>query len=330
MTASREWLAIPRKVSLILAVALMASAAPLSAQTYPAKSIRFLVGFPPGGGSDIMARSVSQRLSEGLGRQVVVDNRPGANANIAAETAARSLPDGYTMVLISAPHAVSKVLYRSLAYDLQKDLTPIALLGTVPHALIVHPSLPAKSVKELVSLARAKSGQLTVASAGVGATDHIAAEMFASMAKVKYLHVPYKGSGPALVDLVSGQVVVMFASMPSAVPYVRNGRVRSLAVTGAKRAEVMPEIPTIAESGLPGYELTTWYGIMFPAGTPKEIVTRMNNEINRAISLPDVRERLAAVGAEPLGGTPEAYGAVIKSDVARFTKLVKDAGIQAE
>lgn len=330
MTAGRVWLAIPRKVSLILAIALMASAAPLSAQTYPAKSIRFLVGFPPGGGSDIMARSVSQRLSESLGRQVVVDNRPGANANIAAETAARSLPDGYTMVLISAPHAVSKTLYRSLAYDLEKDLTPIALLGTVPHALIVHPSLPAKSVNELISLARARSGQLTVASAGVGATDHIAAEMFASMAKVKYLHVPYKGSGPALVDLVSGQVAAMFASMPSAVPYVRNGRVRCFAVTGAKRAEVMPEIPTIAESGLPGYELTTWYGIMFPAGTPKEIVARMNTEINRAISLPDVRERLAAVGAEPLGGTPEAYGAVIRSDVARFTKIVKDADIQAE
>lgn len=330
MTATREGLVIPRKVSLVLAIALMASAAPLSAQTYPAKSIRFLVGFPPGGGSDIMARSVSQRLSESLGRQVVVDNRPGANANIAAETAARSLPDGYTMVLISAPHAVSKALYRSLAYDLEKDLTPIALLGTVPHALIVHPSLPAKSVKELISLARARSGQLTVASAGVGATDHIAAEMFASMAKVKYLHVPYKGSGPALVDLVSGQVAVMFASMPSAVPYVRNGRVRCFAVTGAKRAEVMPEIPTIAESGLPGYDLTTWYGIMFPAGTPKEIVARMNTEINRAISLPDVRERLAAVGAEPLGGKPEAYSAVIKSDVARFAKLVKDAGIQAE
>lgn len=330
MTASREWSVIPHKVSLVLAIALMASAAPLSAQTYPAKSIRFLVGFPPGGGSDIMARSVSQRLSESLGRQVVVDNRPGANANIAAETAARSLPDGYTMVLISAPHAVSKTLYRSLAYDLEKDLTPIALLGTVPHALIVHPSLPAKSVNELISLARARSGQLTVASAGVGATDHIAAEMFVSMAKVKYLHVPYKGSGPALVDLVSGQVAAMFASMPSAVPYVRNGRVRSLAVTGAKRAVVMPEIPTIAESGLPGYELTTWYGIMFPAGTPKEIVARMNTEINRAISLPDVRERLAAVGAEPLGGTPEAYGAVIRSDVARFTKIIKDAGIQAE
>lgn len=330
MTASREGLAIRHKVSLVLAIALMAGAAPLSAQTYPAKSIRFLVGFPPGGGSDIMARSVSQRLSESLGRQVVVDNRPGANANIAAETAARSLPDGYTMVLISAPHAVSKSLYRSLAYDLEKDLTPIALLGTVPHALIVHPSLPAKSVKELVSLARAKSGQLTVASAGVGATDHIAAEMFASMAKVKYLHVPYKGSGPALVDLVSGQVAAMFASMPSAVPYVRNGRVRCFAVTGAKRAEVMPEIPTIAESGLPGYDLTTWYGIMFPAGTPREIVARMNTEINRVISLPDVRERLAAVGAETLGGTPETYSAVIKSDVARFTKLVKDANIQAE
>jgi tripartite-type tricarboxylate transporter receptor subunit TctC len=330
MTARREWLVILHQVSLILAIALMASAAPLSAQTYPAKSIRFLVGFPPGGGSDIMARSVSQRLSESLSRQVVVDNRPGANANIAAETAARSPPDGYTMVLISAPHAVSKTLYRSLAYDLEKDLTPIALLGTVPHALIVHPSLPAKSVNELISLARARSGQLTVASAGVGATDHIAAEMFASMAKVKYLHVPYKGSGPALVDLVSGQVAAMFASMPSAVPYVRNGRVRSLAVTGAKRAVVMPEIPTIAESGLPGYELTTWYGIMFPAGTPREIVARMNTEINRAISLPDVRERLAAVGAEPLGGTPEAYGAVIKSDVARFTKIIKDADIQAE
>ncbi len=330
MTAGRESLVIRHEVSLVLAIALMAGAAPLSAQTYPAKSIRFLVGFPPGGGSDIMARSVSQRLSESLGRQVVVDNRPGANANIAAEIAARSLPDGYTMLMISAPHAVSKVLYRNLAYDLEKDLTPIALLGTVPHALIVHPSIPAKSVKELISLARARSGQLTAGSSGVGATDHIAAEMFSSMAKVKYVHVPYKGSSPALVDLASGQVAMIFASMPSAVPYVRSGRVRCLAVTGAKRAEVMPEIPTIAESGLPGYELTTWYGIMFPAGTPVEIVARMNTEINRAINLPDVRERLAAVGAEPLGGTPEAFAAVIKSDVARFAKLVKDANIQAE
>ena len=326
----REWLSVAYKSSLVLATALMASAAPLQAQTYPTKTIRFLVGYPPGGGSDIMARSVSQRLSEGLGRQVVVDNRPGANANIAAEAAARSAPDGYTMVLISAPHAVSKALYRNLAYDLERDLTPIALIGTVPHALIVHPSLPARSVKELIALARARSGQLIVASAGVGATDHIAAEIFASMAKVKYVHVPYKGTAPAMVDLVSGQVAAIFASMPSAVPYVRNGRVRCLAVTGAKRAQVMPEIPTIAESGLPGYELTTWYGIMFPAGTPREIIARMNTEINRVTTLPDVRERLAAVGAEALGGTPDDYGAVIKSDVARFTKLVKDAGIQAE
>src|ERR1043166_7006733 len=326
----REWLSVAYKSSLVLATALMASAAPLQAQTYPTKTIRFLGGNPPGGGSDIMARSVSQRLSEGLGRQVVVDNRPGANANIAAEAAARSAPDGYTMVLISAPHAVSKALYRNLAYDLERDLTPIALIGTVPHALIVHPSLPARSVKELIALARARSGQLIVASAGVGATDHIAAQIFASMAKVKYVHVPYKGTAPAMVDLVSGQVAAIFASMPSAVPYVRNGRVRCLAVTGAKRAQVMPEIPTIAESGLPGYELTTWYGIMFPAGTPREIIARMNTEINRVTTLPDVRERLAAVGAEALGGTPDDYGAVIKSDVARFTKLVKDAGIQAE
>jgi tripartite-type tricarboxylate transporter receptor subunit TctC len=319
-----------RKTALVLGITLLAGPAPLAAQTYPVKPIRFLVGFPPGGGSDTMARSVSQKLSESMGRQVIVDNRPGANANIAAEAAARALPDGYTMVLVSAPHAISKVLYRTLNYDLEKDLTPIALLGTVPHALIVHPSIPAKSVKELIALGRAKPAQLAYASSGVGSTDHIAAEMVSSIANVKFLHVPYKGAAPAVVDVIAGHVAMMFASMPVAVPAVRGGRVRCIAVTGAKRAEVMPEIPTIAESGLPGYELTTWYGIMFPAGTPNEIVTRMNAELNRVIKLPEVRERLAAVGAEPLGGSPEDYAAVIKVDVAKFAKVVKDAKIQPE
>jgi tripartite-type tricarboxylate transporter receptor subunit TctC len=318
------------RAALVMGIVLLAGAAPLAAQNYPVKPIRLLIGFPPGGGSDTLARAVSQKLAESMGRQVIVDNRPGANANIAAEMAARALPDGYTMVLVSAPHAISKVLYRTLGYDLEKDLTPIALLGTVPHALIVHPSLPAKSLKELIALAKARPAQLTYASSGVGSTDHIAGEIVASMANVKLVHVPYKGGGPAAIDLIAGHVAIMFASMPVAVSALQGGRVRCLAVTGARRAEVMPDIPTIAESGLPGYDLTTWYGIMFPAGTPKEIVSRLNAEINRAIKLPDVRERLTAVGAEPLGGSPEDFAAVIKSDVAKFAKVVKDANIQAQ
>lgn len=302
----------------------------VQAQSYPAKPVRFLIGFPPGGGSDAMARAVSQKLAESVGRQVIVDNRPGANANIAAELAARSAPDGYTMVLVSAPHAVSKVLYRKLGYDLEKDLAPIGLIGAVPHALIVHPSLPAKTVQQLVALARAHREPLVYASGGIGSTDHIAPELFASMTGLRVSHVPYKGGGPAVIDLAAGHVSMMIASMPAAIPVIQSKRVRCLAVTGAKRARVLPDIPTIAEAGVPGYELTTWYGAMFPSGTPREIVDRMNAELGRAVELPDVRERLASVGAEPMTVSPEEFGAIIRRDVAKFANVVKTANIRAE
>ncbi|MCX7196461.1 MAG: tripartite tricarboxylate transporter substrate binding protein [Proteobacteria bacterium] len=297
---------------------------------YPSKPVRFLVGFAPGGGTDIMARAVAVRLAEALNQQVVVENRPGANANLAAEIAAKAAPDGYTVLFISVSHAVSKSLYRNLKYDLERDFIPLAGIGSVPQALVVTPSLPVKSVKELIALARKRPGEIAYASSGAGSPEHLAGEMFAMMAGVKMLHVPFKGGAPSAAAIVGGEVVVGFNTMPVALPHIQSGRMRVLATTEERRDGVLPEVPTIAEAGVPGYAASTWYGAMLPTGTPREIVLRLNAEINKVLQLADVRDRLLGLGAVTIGGTPEAFGQLIATDIAKFAKVVKAANMQVD
>jgi len=308
----------------------VAGHAAAQAPSYPSKPIRFLVGFAPGGGTDIMARTVAVRLAEALNQQVVVENRPGANANLAAEIAAKAAPDGYTVLFISVSHAVSKSLYRSLKYDLERDFIPLAGIGSVPQALVVNPALPVRTVKELIALARKRPGEITYGSSGAGSPEHLAGEMFALMAGVKMLHVPFKGGAPSAAAIVGGEVGVGFNTMPVALPHIQSGRMRVLATTEDKRASVLPEVPTIAEAGVAGYAASTWYGAMLPTGTPREIVLRLNAEINKVLQLPDVRERLLSLGAVTLGGTPEAFGTMIATDVAKFAKVVKAANMQVD
>ncbi len=297
---------------------------------FPSKPIRFLVGFAPGGGTDIMARTVAGRLAEALNQQVIVENRPGANANLAAELAAKAAPDGYTVLFISVSHAVSKSLYRSLKYDLERDFVPLAAIGSVPQALVVNPALPVKSVKELIALARKRPGELTYASSGAGSPEHLAGEMFALMTGVKLLHVPFKGGAPSATAIVGGEVAIGFNTMPVALPHIQSGRMRVLATTEDKRASVLPDVPTIAEAGVPGYAVATWYGAMLPTGTPREIVLRLNAEINKVLLLSDVRERLLSLGAVTIGGTPESFGKLIATDVEKFAKVVKAANMQVD
>ena len=314
----------------LVATALLPAGVALAQAPYPSKPVRFLVGFAPGGGTDIMARAVAVRLAEALNQQVVVENRPGANANLAAEIAAKAAPDGYTVLFISVSHAVSKSLYRNLKYDLERDFIPLAGIGSVPQALVVTPSLPVKSVTELIALARKRPGEISYASSGSGSPEHLAGEMFALMAGVKMLHVPFKGGAPSAAAIVGGEVVVGFNTMPVALPHIQSGRMRVLATTEERRASVLPQVPTIAEAGVPGYAASTWYGAMLPTGTPREIVLRLNAEINKVLQLADVRDRLLGLGAVTIGGTPEAFGRLIATDIAKFAKVVKAANMQVE
>ncbi|HSN39878.1 MAG TPA: tripartite tricarboxylate transporter substrate binding protein [Burkholderiales bacterium] len=312
-------------VAVFATMLLAFAAAGALAQNYPVKSIRFYVGYAPGGGTDIMARAVAAKLTESLGQQVIVDNRPGANANLAADIAAKAPADGYTVLMISVSHAISKPFYKKLGYDLERDFTPLIDISIVPQFVIVHPSLPARTLKDLIALAKKQPGQITFASSGDGSPEHIAAELLKSMAKIDMIHVPYKGGSPAAIALISGEVAVGFNTAPVAIPYIKSGRVRALAVTGEKRNAALPDVPTVAESGVPGYSMNTWYGAVMPAGTPPAIVAKLNAEINRILKMPDIRERLAALGADPVGGSPEQFGSTIKSEVAKFTKVVREA-----
>ncbi len=314
--------------ALLLAFLGSASGAAL-AQAYPSKPVRILVGFAPGGGTDIMARAVATRLTESLKQQVIVDNRPGANANVAAKLAAEAPADGYTILFMSVAHIMSKPVYKNLGYDIERDLTPITVVSEVSNVLAAHPSLPAKTVKEVVALARAKPGELTYASAGVGSPEHFAGEMFKMMTKTNLLMVPYKGGGPIAIDLVAGHVMTSFSTMPPIIPHVRAGRVRAVAVTKDKRASVLPDVPTIGET-VPGYAMSTWYGAVAPAKTPREIVVRLNQEMLKALALPDVKERLASLGADIVAGSPEETAAFFKTELAKYRKVAQAANIRAE
>lgn len=312
-----------------LGLLLMSLCHALSAQGFPVKPVRILVGFAPGGGTDIMARAVAAKLTESMRQQFIVENRPGANANVAAKLAAEAPADGYTILFMSVAHIMSKPVYRNLGYDIERDLTPITVVSSVSNVLAAHPSLPARTVRDVIALAKARPGQLTYATSGVASPEHFAGEMFRTMAGINLLMVPYKGGGPIAIDLVAGQVMTSFSTMPPIIPHVRSGRVRAIAVTTDKRAAVLPDVPTIAET-VPGYAMSTWYGAVAPARTPRNIVVKLNQEMLKALAVPEVKERLATLGADIVASTPEDTAAFFRAELAKYTKVAREANIHAD
>ena len=301
------------------------------AQDYPVKPIRFIAPNLPGGPTDILARIIAQKLSDGLGQPVVVENRAGAAGHIGTEVAAKSPPDGYTLLSGNiATFGANVSLYKRLGFDPVNDFAPVVLVATQPNILVVHPSLPVTSVKELIALARAHPGQLNYAGSGIGAVAHLAAELFKNDTATNIVHIAYKSAAPALTDLIAGQTQLMFATSLSVQPHLQSKRLRPLAVTTPQRARAFPELPTVAEAGVPGFEATTWHGVLVPAGTPATIVGKLNAEINRLLQLPDVRERLGNLGAEIVGGTPKEFAGHIQREIPRWAKVIKAAGIQLE
>lgn len=298
---------------------------------YPAKPIRMIVTSAAGSGPDITARIVGQKLTGSLGQPVVIENRPGAGGSIAAELVAKAPPDGYTLVMASAgSHAVSPALYPKLSWDPIRDFVPITIVSVAPNILIVHPSLPVKSVRELIALARARPGELSFGSGGSGSTAHLSGELFRSMANIRIVHIPFKGAPSAALGVMGGQVEMGLLNLPPTLGQVRNGRLKGLAVTTAKRASAIPELPTIAEAGVPGYEASTWYGLMAPAGTPAPITARLYTAIIADLRTEDTRARIEADGGEIVGSTPEEFSAVLKRDLAKWTRVVKDSGARAD
>jgi tripartite-type tricarboxylate transporter receptor subunit TctC len=301
-----------------------------NAQSYPNRPLRFLVGFPPGGTSDILARTIGQKLGDAIGQQVVIENRPGAGGNIGAEAAAKSAADGYTIFMSTTSQAISVSLYSKLNYDLVRDFAPVIQAVNYTNLLVVHPSLPVKSVKELIALAKAKPGQLNYGTAGNGTPPHMTGELFKSYTGVNLQHVPYKGGAPAIADLLGGQITIMFDNVPPLLPHVQAGKMRPLAVTSLKRISVLRDVPTLDEAGLKGFDSVAWNGVLAPAGTPKEIVARLNAEILRILGMSDVRERLSSQGADPVGGTPEQFAALIRDEIRKWAKVVKDSGAKVD
>ena len=318
------------RTSIAAALILVWHAPALAQNAYPTKPIRIISIFAPGGGNDVICRLVAQQLTERLKQQVIVENRVGANGIVGSEAAARSAPDGYTFTLIPSGHTVNASMYKKLPFDSIRDFTPITLVGSGPLVLAVHPSLPAKNVKELIALAKARPGQLTYVSSGVGASGHLAGALFDSMTGTKMVHVPYKGMSLAVSDLMGGQVSMTFGTSLSVIPHVRTGRLRALATTGAQRSPALPDLPTIAESGLPGYEASLWYGFVGPARMPPEIVQRLNTEIAAILAQPDTREKLASQGVDARSTTPDEFARILTADVARWAKVVQKLGLQAE
>ncbi len=314
---------------LSLVVLICAAASPLAAQTYPVKTIRFIVGFPPGGTNDIVARLLAPKLSEGLGQQLVVENRGGANTAIASEIFVRTPPDGYTLMLNGPGHATNPALIK-LNFDSIKDFAFITLVAESQNLLVTHPSLPVKNVQELIAFSKKRPGEINYGSSGIGTTVHLSAELFKYMTGSNWVHIAYKGGGPGLTGLMSGEVSLYFGNVPTVIQQVRAGKLRPLAVTGAQRSAVVPEIPTVAESGVPGYEVTAWYGLSAPAKTPRAIVERINMETVRALNSPDLRNRLLSMGADPAGNTPEQYAIFIQNEIDKWAKVIKAAGIKSE
>ena len=316
----------------VAAVVIVGSCAAASAhaQAYPAKPVRMIFPFPPGGPTDLLGRAIAQKLSDQLGQQFVADTRPGAGGNLGLELAAKAPPDGYTIVLSSPLVAISPSLYAKLNYDPAKDLAPIAQVAVIQNVLLVHPSVPAKTLKDLIQLARRSPGKFSFGSGGVGTTTHLAPELLQSLATIRMVHVPYKGSGQALIGLIGGDVDLLIMAVPAAAGQIQAGKVRALAVLSAQRSPVVPAIPTAKEAGVDNFEVPIWYGILAPAATPREIIARLNGELVKALTAPDLKERLATAGIEPVTGTPEQFAAFIKSETARYATVIKDAGIKPE
>jgi len=308
----------------------LAGAAAFAQSAYPSKPVRFIVPSAAGGGTDIIARAVAQKLSEALGQQFVVENKPGAGQMIGIEAAAKSPADGHTIVMAASTLAINPIMYKKVPYDPLRDFAPITQAASLPNVLVVHPSLPVRSVRELIALAKRQPGKLAYASAGVGTSPQMSIELLKSMAGIDMLHVPYKGTTPGVVDLLAGQVQLMTPNVLTALPHIKAGKLRPLAVTSAKRSDALPDVPTLAEAGVPGYESVQWYGVLAPAGTPRDIVARLHTEIAKSLRSGDVRERLAADGAEPVGSTPQEFAAFIRAEIDKWAKVAKAAGIQPE
>jgi tripartite-type tricarboxylate transporter receptor subunit TctC len=318
--------------SALAATCLALAAAPAGAQQqYPTKPVRMIVGFPPGGGTDVVARVISQRLSEWWGQGVLVENRAGATGTIGADVVAKATPDGYTLIMGHVnSHAIAPNLFSKLPYDALKDFAAVSYVGYVPNVLVVFPAVPARTMKELIALAKAKPGGLNYASSGMGSTQHLAGEMFKQLAGVDIVHVPYKGSGQAIGDLLAGVVSMNFDTMPPVVEHIKSGKLRALAISTPRRVPQLPDVPTFEEEGIVGFDVTNWYGVMAPGGTPKDIVIKLNGDINKAMREPDVRARLEQVGTQLRETRPEEFEAFMKAEVAKYAKLVKDANIRVE
>lgn len=322
--------ALNKTLGSLALLALVSTGAPAYAQSYPTKPIRMVVPSAPGSGPDLIARVVAQKLTESLGKPVVADPRPGAGGSLGAEIVAKSPPDGYTLIMGSAgSHSVNSALYPKLPYDAVKDFSPISLVSTAPNILIVHPSLPVKSVRDLVALAKAKPGDLTFGSGGNGSTAHLSGELFRVLAKVNMLHVPFKGAPAAVIGVMTGEISLAILNLPPALPHVRSGKLKALGVSTATRSSAVPDIPTIAEAGLPGYDAGTWYGLLAPAGTPGDIIARLNVELVKGLRSAEMKKRIAAEGGDVIGGTPDEFTAVIKRDIEKWTRVVAASGAKA-
>ncbi len=322
--------ALTKVLPKVLLLASLCWAASVSAQTWPTRPIRMIVAFAPGGPTDIVSRVIAQRLSEQLGQPVLIDNKPGAGGNLAAELAATAAPDGYTAFYNTSAIVIGPALYAKVNYNPLKDFAPVALTASVPMALVVNPALPVRSVKDFLDLARSKPGQLNYSSSGTGTITHLASAMVTAQTGVQTQHVPYRGSAPGLVDLASGQTQFMIDTINTVLPYVRDGRLRVLAVTTLKRSSVLPEVPTLHEAGIAGFDAAAWQGIVVPTGTPADIINRLNAEVNKALTHPDVIAKLAAQGTDILGGTAAQYAAHLRSEMPRWAKAVKDSGATAD
>jgi tripartite-type tricarboxylate transporter receptor subunit TctC len=322
--------AVSRSVIRSVSLALACFALLAHGQTYPARPVKMVVPFSPGGPNDIIARLIGNKLGEALGQQMVIDNRPGGGGNIGTDAVAKAPPDGYTLLSAGPGSLIMNPVLMKVPYDTARDFAPVSLMAHAPNVLVVHPSVPAKTVKELLALARAQPGRLNYASSGPGSSAHVAVALFASMAHIDITHVPYRGTGPAVNDLVAGQVQLAIVGIPPVLPHVKNGRLRALGVTGKTRSPELPDVPTVDEAGVPGYVVNLWYGLLVPTGTPQAIVTRIASEVTRIVRAPEMREKLAAAGAEPGGGTPEDYAAVIRADTVLWTRVIREAGIKGE
>lgn len=316
--------------ALMLTVPVITSISHVHAQAYPVKPVRLIVPFGAGGAVDILSRAVAQRLTEQWGQPVVVDNRPGAGGNLGAELAARAAPDGYTVLLGDAAHAIAVSLYPKLPYDFSRDFAPVTLAAVTPLVVVVHPSLPVTSIRDLIQLARARKGQINFGSGGSGSSTHLAGELFKMFAKVELTHVPYKGVPAAVPDLLSGQLSVVFLPLPVALPHIRSGSIRALALTSTTRSPALPKVPTVADEGLPGYDASTWYGMMVPTGTPRVIVERLHRDITGALKLPDINERLASQGSRIVASSPDEFSAHIRNEIAKWAKVVRATGARVE